>query len=228
MMPFASADSYDPWQVFKCLQYRRTTRRKVSTAPKVSWSCSKTVTFCYVFATISPSEWFQRAWNLKNCCVLTFSQLKTISRVVWWCRLLLRIAMIPSKCLKAYSTIALRVERFSWHQKWVEVVQKSWKIGTFCYVFATIFTSEWLKRKWNVKNGCVLTFSQIKTISRVVWWYRLLLQIAMIPGKCLETHSTIALCLEKFLRHQKSVEFVPKSSKISTFCYVCGYNSLSE
>ena len=32
----------------------------------------------------------------------------------------------------------------------------------------------------------------------------------MIPGKCLETHSTVTLCVEKFLRRQKLVEVVQK------------------
>ena len=135
MIPFASVGSYDPWQVFRNPQYSHIVRRKVSKAPKVSWSCSKTVTFCYVFRIISPSEWYERTWNFKNRSVLTFSQIKTISRVVWWCRLLLRIAMIPRKCLEAYRTVVLCVEKFLRHQKLVETVQKLLLLAMFLLLF---------------------------------------------------------------------------------------------
>jgi len=146
MIPFASVGSYDPWQVFRNPQCSHIASRIIFKARKVSWSCSKTVTFCYVFSIISPSEWFERTWNLENRCVLTFSHIKTISCVVWWCRLLLGVAMIPRKCLEAYRTVALCVEKFLRHQKLVEVVQKSSKTVTFCYVFVTILPSKWFER----------------------------------------------------------------------------------
>ena len=138
MIPFVSVGSYDPWQVFRNPQYSHIVRRKVSKAPKVSWSCSQIFKKCYflLYFWYCLTFWVVlETWNFKNRSVLTFSQIKTISRVVWWCRLLLRIAMIPRKCLEAYRTVVLCVEKFLRHQKLVETVQKLLLLAMFLLLF---------------------------------------------------------------------------------------------
>ena len=148
---------------------------------------------------------------------LTVLQLKTISCVVWSCNWYRSIALLLKNIFDTHLDVIRPLKNFLERRK----VQNVGKNRDFHWLSMDFYLLnppyEWVP---SCKNHWVFTFLIIKTVSRVVWWCRLLLRVPMIPGKCLEAHSTIALCLEKFLRHQKSVEVVQKSSKTVTFCYV--------